>query len=246
MYYLTHSDGLDCAALVFGIGKTKAYDHVIEITVLLQRVHLASTVLLPSSMVAWQSVAAGFETVAEFPMVYGAVDGCLVMVKRFRQHEGWYCRKGFPAFNLIALVDDQKRFMAYSLRPGSQNDRMLFRNSILGSARCIPSGGFIVADAGYTLLSHVLTPFPIVPNMDKAEAHYNLLHSRTRIVVEQCFGLWENKFRLFKKPLEFQSPERMAQTIEATLVLHNWIIDLDPSSSQPDSRDWMHLGGDIV
>ncbi|ETV89231.1 hypothetical protein H257_00587 [Aphanomyces astaci] len=71
-----------------------------------------------------------------FPIVYGAVDGCLVM--------------GIPAFNLTALVDDQKRFMAYSLRPGSQNDRMLFRNSIFGSARCIPSGGFILADAGYT------------------------------------------------------------------------------------------------
>ncbi|ETV88281.1 hypothetical protein H257_01573 [Aphanomyces astaci] len=91
---------------VFGIGKTKAYDHVNEIIVLLQRVHLVSTFVLPSSMVAWRAVAAGLEAVAGFPIVYGAVDGCLVMVKRFRQHEGWYYRKGFPAFNLMTLADD--------------------------------------------------------------------------------------------------------------------------------------------
>ncbi|RHY02429.1 hypothetical protein DYB36_008482 [Aphanomyces astaci] len=194
----------------------------------------------------WAAISAGFERVAGFPNVFGAIDGCLVMVKRFRQHEGWYCRKGFPAFNLMALVDDKKRFMAYALRPGSQNDRMLFRHSVFGKALCVPTGGFIVADAGYTLLPHVLTPYPIVSNMGEAESHYNLIHSRTRIIVEQCFGLWKNKFRLFKKPLEFQSPQQMALVIEATLVLHNWIIDLDPAATQPDEREWMHLNGDIL
>ncbi|KAF0707739.1 hypothetical protein AaE_013483, partial [Aphanomyces astaci] len=122
----------------------------------------------------------------------------------------------------------------------------LFRHSVFGKALCVPTGGFIVADAGYTLLPHVLTPYPIVSNMGEAESHYNLIHPRTRIIVEQCFGLWKNKFRLFKKPLEFQSPQQMALVIEATLVLHNWIIDLDPAATQPDEREWMHLNGDIL
>ena len=246
MYYLTHCDGLDCAALIFGIGKTKAYEHVMEILNLLRNIHLTTTVTLPSSPASWAAISKGFESVARFPNVFGAMDGCLVMVKRFREHEGWYCRKGFPAFNMLALVDDRKRFMAYSLRAGSQNDRMLFRSSVFGASRIVPIGGFIVADAGYTLLPHVLTPYQIVPNMDKKEVYYNLLPSRTRIVVEQCFGMWKNKFRLFKKPLEFKSPQKMVLVIEATLVLHNWIIDLDPSEREPDQHDWMHLGGDIV
>jgi hypothetical protein len=197
-------------------------------------------------MDAWHSISAGFESVAGLPNVFGAVDGCLIMVRRFHHHEGWYCRKGFPAFNMMALVDHNKRFMAYSLRPGSQNDRMAFQNSICGRERVIPPGGFILADAGYTLLSHVMTPFPIVPNMDDSESHYNLLHSRTRIVVEQAFGLWKNKFRIFKKPLEFQRPQTMASIVEATLVLHNWIIDFDPAEIQPVAREWMHLRGDVV
>ncbi|KAF0743277.1 hypothetical protein Ae201684P_000111 [Aphanomyces euteiches] len=224
MYYLTHCDGLDCVALIFVIGKTKAYEHILEIVLLIQHAHLSAAVALPSSAASWSSIASGFESVSGFPNVYGAIDGCLVMIKRFRQHEGWYCRKGFPAFNLMALVDDKKRFMAYSLRPGSQNDRMVFKNSMFGKSRVIPNGGYILADAGYTLLPHVLTPFPIVLNMKKCKAHYN---SRTRTIVEQSIGLWKNKFRLFKKPLEFHSPKSMARVIEATLVLHNWIIDLD-------------------
>jgi hypothetical protein len=217
-----------------------------EIMVLLQRVHLESAVSLPHTPMAWRVIAGGFESCAGFPNVFGALDGCLIMVKRFRQHEGWYCRKGFPAFNLLAMVDHLKRFMAYSLRPGSQNDRMLFRNSMFGKSRVIPSDGFILADAGFTLLPHVLTPFPIIPNMPVDDAHYNLLHSRTRILVEQAFGLWKNKFRIFKKPLEFRTPQKMALVIEASMVLHNWIIDMDESAIQPIHHEWMHIGGDIV
>ena len=82
--------------------------------------------------------------------------------------------------------------------------------------------------------------------MDDCKAHYNWLHSRTRLVVEQAFGLWKNKFRIFKKPHEFKSPSTMALIIETTTVLHNWIIDNEPSTDEPPQRDWMHLGGNVL
>ncbi|OQS07662.1 hypothetical protein THRCLA_20094 [Thraustotheca clavata] len=78
------------------------------------------------------------------------------------------------------------------------------------------------------------------------EAKFNLLHSRTRIVVEQAFGLWKGKFRIFKQTLQMKSPQKMAMVIEATMVLHNWIIDYESSPMAPNASEWMHYTGDIV
>jgi hypothetical protein len=101
--------------------------------------------------------------------------------------------------------------------------------------------------------------------MHHDEAHFNLLHSRTRIIVERAFARWKNKFRLFKTELLHHKPEGrsdlssciilyvvdMARLIEATMILHNWIIDLhefdNPDEAMEDIQieAWMHIGGDI-
>jgi hypothetical protein len=109
-------------------------------------------------------------------------------------------------------------------------------------------GGCILADAGYKLFRHVMTPYAIYFGMPSDEAKYNLLHSRTRIIVEQAFGRWKNTFRLFKTELIHDTPEEMAFLIEATLILHNWLIDLngDYISVDIQERPWMHIGGDPV
>ncbi len=48
----------------------------------------------------------------------------------------------------------------------------------------------------------------------------------------------------------------MARIIETTMVLHNWMIDLEPEDSgeldsdsdneSPAQAEWMHIGGDIT
>ena len=86
--------------------------------------------------------------------------------------------------------------------------------------------------------------------MPPEEIHYNLMHSRTRIIVEQAFGLWKNVFRMFKTDLIHDTPEEMALYIEATLVLHNWFIDFNQNQVNDDipneNEEWMHIGGDVV
>ncbi|OQR84084.1 hypothetical protein ACHHYP_13921 [Achlya hypogyna] len=246
LYYLTHCDGYDCTGLIFGIGKTKAYMFTKEVLDLIQLHHLQATIAAPATIEGWQQISDGFKRIAGLPRVFGAVDGSLVMIRRFRQHEGWYCRKGFPAFNVQASVDDRKHFMFYSIRAGAQNDKMLFKNSALGRSRFVPDDGYLLGDAGYRLLAHVSTPYPIRAGMPSDESNYNYAHSKTRIVVEQAFALWKNKFRIFKKPLENQTPESMAQVIECTMVLHNWIVDLDTSDEDSVEKPWMYIGGDTV
>jgi hypothetical protein len=114
----------------------------------------------------------------------------------------------------------------------------------------VPPGGCFLGDAGYKLYAHVMTPYPIVSGMAFEESNYNLVHSRSRMVVERAFGRWKNKFRIFKHELLQHCPHDMARMIEVTLVLHNWYIEYDAEVLVPVEPQvypqWMHIGGDIV
>ena len=99
-----------------------------------------------------------------------------------------------------------------------------------------------MADHGYKLLSHIMIPYSIYPGMPQDEADLNYLHSRTRITVEMAFGLWKNRFRVFKAALNWQKPEMMAKPIESTIILHNWLIYLEDDQEEVDLEDWMLIG----
>ena len=90
-----------------------------------------------------------------------------------------------------------------------------------------------------------MTPFPITNDNTAEEKKYNYYHSRTRIIVEQAFGLYKGKFRIFQAPLCQESPHAMAQIIDATMILHNWFIDLN-DTDDIFIEQWMHIGGDDI
>ncbi|KAE9023914.1 hypothetical protein PF011_g3750 [Phytophthora fragariae] len=75
------------------------------------------------------AVEQGFETIAGFSEVVGAIDGTLIKIPRPRDFEGWYCRKGFPAVNVQAIVDHKGAFRSLSIRAGSSNDQSLWNGS---------------------------------------------------------------------------------------------------------------------
>ncbi|ETV65454.1 hypothetical protein H257_17820 [Aphanomyces astaci] len=204
-------------AVVFGISKTRAYEYYSEVILVLQLCFLAEVVHMPRTQADWDEVRMGFEGHG-FPIVYGTLDGSLIAVTRFADFTGWYCRKGFTAFNMQAVVDHRLRFMSYSLRSGSQNDNALFNNSKFGQTchRMVPRGGWFLGDAGYKLYAHIMTPYPINDDMTNDEVNYNLLDSRTRMAVERAFGRWKNLFRVFKTDLLHHHPNDMARMIEAT------------------------------
>ncbi|KAG9401420.1 hypothetical protein AC1031_009282 [Aphanomyces cochlioides] len=94
-----------------------------------------------------------------------------------------------------------------------------------------------------------MTPYTIFYGMPDDETKYNLVHSRSRMVVECAFGLWKNKFRIFKIELLHHHPSDMARLIEVSLVLHNWFIDYNEETLEIEPNEfpeWMHIGGDTV
>jgi hypothetical protein len=135
------------------------------------------------------------------------------------------------SFNVQCVVDHRGKFISYSIRSGSQNDKQLFNRSWFGQHKhqCIPENCVFVADSGYKLFGHILTPYPISPHMSQEEKDYNFLQSSTRMRVEMAFGRLKSRFRLFKASLN----QKMGEMIEACLVLHNWFIDLEEFANDP-------------
>ncbi|EGZ12726.1 hypothetical protein PHYSODRAFT_517190 [Phytophthora sojae] len=80
-------------------------------------------IFIPTTQTEVDCVREGFENISGFPDVIGAVDGSLIRICRPAEHEGWYCRKKFPAVNMQAVVDHKTRFRSYCIRSGSINDR---------------------------------------------------------------------------------------------------------------------------
>jgi hypothetical protein len=78
----------------------------------------------------------------------GAIDGSLIELERGGDFEGFYCRKGFPAFNVLAVVDHRKRYIATYISRGSNNDRGVYNDSALGFQNILPDGCYILGDAG--------------------------------------------------------------------------------------------------
>ncbi|OWZ02033.1 hypothetical protein PHMEG_00026479, partial [Phytophthora megakarya] len=226
--YLAHGGAMYDAGAVFGAGRTVALTAVHQVIAILHS-FVDETIRTPTTQEEWSKICRDFEFVAGMPGVVGAIDGCLIRIKRLGDLDGWYCRRSYPAFNMMAVVDHRQRFMASSLRKGTQNDNSVFNRSIFARDILpnIPQGTHIVGDAGYQLLSTVLTPYPILSVMEAPNRWYNLVHSRTRIVVEKAFERLKGKFRVFKSDLSQETPTAMDSVIKATLVLDNWMIDLN-------------------
>ncbi|KAE8980280.1 hypothetical protein PR003_g25018 [Phytophthora rubi] len=225
MIYLSQGGTMDQAASTLGISRPRAVVYINEMLDVLKK--LASRYIAMPTPDELPAIEAGFEAKAGFPDVIGAVDGTLVAIPRPRDFEGWYCRKGFPAVNVQAVVDDRGYFRSISIRAGSNNDQSLWNGSGIKKriSSCVPPGKHLLADAGYKIWGHLLTPFPEVDAVGGNRLRlYNWIHSRTRITVECAFGRLKNRFRLLLGKLEQKTSGRICKVILGCIVLHNLLI----------------------
>ncbi|KAF4136322.1 DDE superfamily endonuclease [Phytophthora infestans] len=221
---------MDEAATVLGISRPRSVVYINDCLDVLSSMAATKVILPKASEVA--SLEAGFFAVAGFPGVVGAVDGTLIAIPRPHDFEGWYCRKGFPAVNVQAVVDHTGAFRSISIRSGSNNDQSLWNGS--GVRKClstfVPPGKHLLADAGYKIWGHMLTPYPESEAADERRKRiYSRVHSRTRIAVECAFGRLKNRFRILLAKLEQKTPGRICKVIYSCIVLHNMLLAVNDS-----------------
>ncbi|XP_018372887.1 PREDICTED: putative nuclease HARBI1 [Trachymyrmex cornetzi] len=78
--------------------------------------------------------------------------------------------------------------------------------------------GILVGDSGYPSLPFLLTPINN-PTSDKEE-RYNMIHGKTRRIVERTFGIWKRRFPCLSRGLQTRLITSTTIII-ACAVLHN-------------------------
>lgn len=80
-------------------------------------------------------------------------------------------------------------------------------------------------DSGYPLELRLLTPYNTPAS--NAEKKFNTAHTKTRNVVERCFGVLKSRFRCLDKSggTLLYTAEKTCRIIVAAAVLHNMCID---------------------
>lgn len=166
-----------------------------------------------------------------FKGIIGAIDGILIKIKCPSMKEvgmpkHYYCRKGFFALNVQAVCDVRNRFIFVSMdMPGATHDARAFSFSTLCealNAGMIPAGFYLLGDAAYRGIRHVLAPF--IGNLSARESVFSFYHSSVRMVIECSFGQLVSRWGILWRPLRV--PLRRAPlVVETCMCLHNIMID---------------------
>lgn len=184
------------------------------------------------------SIRTKFYQLAGFPNVVCCVDGTLIRIRCPVQNEAEFvCRKGYYALNVQMACDATYRFVNCVAKcPGSVHDSRVFKESSL--ARIFETNartGLILGDSGYALKRYLMVPY-LTPS-NRAEENFNNALCRTRVTIEQAFGILKRRFPCLQIGLRVQ-PEQACSIVVACVVLHNMgierqdIVDIPPVNRQ--------------
>ncbi|XP_046346885.2 putative nuclease HARBI1 [Haliotis rufescens] len=183
-----------------------------------------------------------FGNIAGFPNVVGCIDGTFIRIQRPTTNEGDFVnRKGYHSLNVQMCCDANFCITSCNASwPGSVHDSRIFRTSAL--CRQFENGqykGFLLGDSGYPCRWFLLTP--LLNPTNRAEERYNGSLCRTRVLIEQTFGVLKRRFQCLHNELR-ATPRQAVTYVVACVVLHNLgiergdIINHDENLMPPSSN----------
>lgn len=202
---------------------------------------------LPGNEQQWLEVEKGFKN--NFPHALGAMDGKHIVVQCPNNSGSEYFnyKKTFSVV-LLALVDSNYNFMYADI--GSQgriSDGGVFKHSSLWqkiasdtlnlpkprsltSADNVDLPYVFLADGAFALHNNIMKPYPGNHNIGTSKRIFNTRLSRSRVVVENVFGVLASRFRIFKKPIDLNIDNIPVITMTC-LLLHNFLRKSHNSSN---------------
>ncbi|XP_017482472.1 PREDICTED: putative nuclease HARBI1, partial [Rhagoletis zephyria] len=176
-----------------------------------------------------------FKEKSGIPGVIGAIDCTHIRIKAPKENkECYFDRKHSYSLVLQAVVDADKRFTDVNCgEPGSLHDsRVLRRSNLFFKAQSeprslFPNESFILGDSAYPSTSWLVPPYKDYGNLSVSQRNFNKVHSSTRIVVENAFGLLKTRFRRLLHFTEQTNLCFVVNLIVSACILHNICITFD-------------------
>jgi hypothetical protein len=200
---------------------------------------------LKNSLVIWPTgesrkiVHAGFKNIGGFENVIGAIDGTHIIlgIAPLKQPEIYWNRKKKYSIQYQGIVDYRGIFIDYEIGwPGSVHDAKVYRNSFFyqNVSTLIEGWDYLLGDSAYPLSSFLIKPFSNPEN--NLQTQFNITHSSHRVVVENAFGRFKNRFICLKE-LNVKKILTAVHLTECCIILHNFLETNNDNWDELDELD---------
>ncbi|XP_045194796.2 putative nuclease HARBI1 [Mercenaria mercenaria] len=188
--------------------------------------------ILCSRFIVWpkedekNEIIRNFQSKKGFPGVIGTLDGSHIPITPPIDRQGEYInRKGFHSVVLQAVCRHEKRFThIYCGWPGRVHDARVYRNSdIYSNLNELCGHNHILGDGAYPNSRCLLTAYRDTGHLTAPQKLYNKIHSSTRCIIENSFGLLKGRFRRLQH-INIYNIEKVVKVIVSCCVLHNMCI----------------------
>ncbi|XP_069596094.1 uncharacterized protein [Ranitomeya imitator] len=250
--FLATGESYTSLHLQFRVGKS-TISNIVRCTCTVIWQKLQPMVMPSPTEETWLQVAAGFQSVANFPNCIGAVDGKHVRVQQPpRSGSRFFNYKKYFSVVLMAVADAHYKFVAIDVGAyGSTGDSRVLRTSQIGM-QILRDGGTLpaprplpgsthpvpfvmVSDEAFPLTTTLLRPYPR-RGLDARRRIFNYRLSRARRYVECTFGIMTSQWRIFHTAIQLDT-DTVDAVIKACCVLHNYAreynTDVDVEYQQP-------------
>ncbi|TGZ45962.1 uncharacterized protein [Temnothorax longispinosus] len=218
---------------IFGIHKSTVKKCLYKVVNAINNVMMADYLHMPNEFEAVE-IANNFEKRSHIPQIIGCIDGSHIPILAPADgYRDYVNRKGWPSYNLQAVVDDKCRFRDICIRhPGNTHDAAVFKDSNLykNVHTLIPQSSknidgmevpyLIIGDPAYPLLPWLIKGYPgsVTPEQDSFNVHLN----SARVAVEMAFGRLRGRWRILLKRLDV-SHTFVPNITSACCILHNFL-----------------------
>ncbi|XP_055914549.1 uncharacterized protein LOC129947843 [Eupeodes corollae] len=173
-----------------------------------------------------------FEAKKRIPSVIGAIDCTHIVISAPKSNKKcYYDRKQNFTIVLQAVVDADKKFIDICCgEPGSLHDSRVLKRSTLYNrvqtnyTQLFPSNTFLLGDSAYASSHWIVPPFKDYGQLSDQQKAFNFIHSSTRMVIENAFGLLKGRFRRINKFTEQRNLNSVKRIVVSACILHNLCI----------------------
>ncbi|CAH1960885.1 unnamed protein product [Acanthoscelides obtectus] len=221
---------------------------------------------VPANPEDWKKVANGYNTMWNFPMCIGSMDGKHVIIEspKYSGSE-FFNYKGTFSIVLFAIVDASYNFIfVYVGCQGRISDGGVFKNTgfakalerdmlnlpqkaaLSGREKLVPY--VLLADDAFPLSQNIMKPYAGHQERGSRQRIFNYRLSRARRVVENVFGILASVFRVLRKPMLLE-PDKVEKVVQTCVLLHNYLrrdVESKDRYTPPGSFDFEHLDSGTV